>query len=211
MDAGREVIPLGRRCLSGQPAFAQRASCGRAEPAAGQARRRLRVTLGAPDVTCQAARVQHDALPLAGTAEIADRMGVTTAAIHMWRSRHHDFPQPVAKLRAGSVYWWPDVEAWVSRTGRYGPSLGLGVLDDEQWARIEPLLPLSDRRGRARRDHRQVVEGMVFRHRTGLRWRDMPARFGPWGTIFRRYNRYQEDGTWDGILQVLESDTVDQP
>jgi transposase len=50
------------------------------------------------------------------------------------------------------------------------------VLDDPQWARIEPLMPSSQgQRGRPFRDHRQVIEGIVYRFRTGIAWRDLPG------------------------------------
>ena len=81
------------------------------------------------------------------------------------------------------------------------------VLDDRMWARIEPLLPSSDgRRGRPFRDHRQVLEGIVFRLRKGVPWRDLPADFGPWQTAWKRYTRFALDGTWDKILTRLQAD-----
>ena len=74
------------------------------------------------------------------------------------------------------------------------------VLTDAQWARIEPLLPSSDgQRGRPFRDHRQVIEGIVYRLRTGVAWRDLPDSFGPWQTIWKRHRRFSSDGTWDKI------------
>lgn len=74
------------------------------------------------------------------------------------------------------------------------------VLDDAQWARIEPLMPSSDgQRGRPFRDHRQVIEGIVYRFRTGVAWRDLPESFGPWQTIWKRHKRFSIDGTWDKI------------
>lgn len=64
------------------------------------------------------------------------------------------------------------------------------------WARIEPLLSCSDgQRGRPFREHRQVVEGIVFRLRTAAPWRDLPVEFGPWQTIWKRHNRFAKDGT----------------
>lgn len=74
------------------------------------------------------------------------------------------------------------------------------VLSDVQWARIEPLMPSSDgQRGRPFRDHRQVVEGIVYRLRTGIAWRDLPDRFGPHQTVSKRHRRFCADGTWDKI------------
>lgn len=78
------------------------------------------------------------------------------------------------------------------------------VISDEQWAIVEPLLPSSDgNRGRPFRDHRQVVEGIVYRYRTGIVWRDMPAEFGPWQTVWKRHRRFAGDGTWDKALAHL--------
>ncbi|WP_154663697.1 transposase, partial [Saccharomonospora iraqiensis] len=55
-------------------------------------------------------------------------------------------------------------------------------LTDEQWAVVEPLLPVSGVRGRPRVDDRQVINGMLYKCRTGIAWRDLPQRYGPWKT-----------------------------
>jgi transposase len=74
------------------------------------------------------------------------------------------------------------------------------ALSDAQWARVEPLMPSSDGlRGRPFRDHRQVVEAIIYRFRTGIAWRDLPACFGPWQTAWKRHKRFSVDGTWDKI------------
>ena len=79
------------------------------------------------------------------------------------------------------------------------------MLSDEQWARVEPLLPSSvGKKSRPFRDHRQVVEGIVYRYRTGVPWRDLPReQFGPWQTVWKRHRRFAGDGTWDRVLGVL--------
>ena len=85
------------------------------------------------------------------------------------------------------------------------------VLSDEQWERIEPLMPSSDgQRGRPFRDHRQVVEGIIYRLRTGIAWRDLPASFGPHQTVSKRHRRFSKDGTWDRIHArlVAEADAA---
>ena len=85
------------------------------------------------------------------------------------------------------------------------------VLTDAQWARIEPLMPCSDgNRGRPFRDHRQVIEGIVYRLRTGIAWRDLPASFGPWQTVWKRHKRFSVDGTWDKVHArlVAEADAA---
>ena len=85
------------------------------------------------------------------------------------------------------------------------------VLTEAQWTRIEPLLPSSDgQRGRPFRDHRQVIEGIVYRLRTGIAWRDLPESFGPWQTVWKRHRRFSADGTWDRIHArlVAEADAA---
>jgi len=85
------------------------------------------------------------------------------------------------------------------------------VLNDAQWARIEPLMPSSEgQRGRPFRDHRHVVEAIVYRLRTGVAWRDLPEGFGPWQTAWKRHKRFSSDGTWDKIHArlVAEADAA---
>lgn len=79
------------------------------------------------------------------------------------------------------------------------------VFTDEQWEQIEPLLPSNaGRRGRPFGDNRRVVEGIAYRYRTGIPWRDLPREeFGPWKTVWKRHRRYAGDGTWDRVLARL--------
>ena len=79
-------------------------------------------------------------------------------------------------------------------------------LSEAAWARIEPLMPQAEGRSRPWCDHRQVVEGIVFRYRTGVAWRDLPERFGPWQTVWKRHHRFATDGTWDMLLRVIQSE-----
>lgn len=74
-------------------------------------------------------------------------------------------------------------------------------------------MPSSDgQRGRPFRDHRQVVEGIIYRFRTGVPWRDLPASFGPQQTVAKRHRRFSADGTWDKILArlIAEADAAGQ-
>lgn len=80
----------------------------------------------------------------------------------------------------------------------------LSVLTDAQWERIEPLMPSSEgRRGRPFNDHRLTVEGIIYRFRVGIPWRDLPRDYGPWQSIWKRHRRFSSDGTWDAILSRL--------
>ncbi|MFD7070574.1 IS5 family transposase [Streptomyces sp. NPDC059913] len=78
---------------------------------------------------------------------------------------------------------------------------GRGELTDTAWERIEPLLPRVDGRGRPWRDHRQVVNGVLWRLRTGAPWRDLPERYGPWQTAYERFAQWEADGTWAKLLK----------
>lgn len=88
------------------------------------------------------------------------------------------------------------------------------VFSDEQWARIEPLLPSNrGRRGHPFGDNRRVVEAIAYRYRTGIPWRDLPREpFVPWQTAWKRHRRYAQDGTWDRVLAQLlaEADAAGQ-
>lgn len=79
------------------------------------------------------------------------------------------------------------------------------VITDEIWTWMEPLLPSSDgQRGRPFRDHRLMVEAICWRLRTGAPWRDLPERFGPWQTVWTRFDRWSADGTWALLLKAAQ-------
>ena len=78
------------------------------------------------------------------------------------------------------------------------------LLSDVQWSLIEGLLPgPTGRKGRPFADARSVVEAIVYRYRTGIAWRDLPAVFGPWQTVWTWHHRMAGDGTWDRVLDRL--------
>ncbi|WP_443033576.1 transposase [Streptomyces sp. CA2R101] len=69
-----------------------------------------------------------------------------------------------------------------------------GDPSDTEWDRLRPFLPVSNRRCGRRRDHRQVIDGILHRLRTGVQWRDLPERFGPWKTVYERRRLWSADG-----------------
>lgn len=78
-------------------------------------------------------------------------------------------------------------------------------LSDLEWALLEPLLPdRAPRRARPWKDHRQVVNGVLWRTRTGSPWRDLPASYGSWKTVYNRHRRWSADGTWTRVLTELQ-------
>jgi transposase len=80
-----------------------------------------------------------------------------------------------------------------------------GELTDEAWARIGPLLPEYGRRGGRWREHRTVVNGILWKLRTGAPWRDLPERYGPWQTCYDRFVRWRRDGTWERLLSQAQT------
>ena len=79
-------------------------------------------------------------------------------------------------------------------------------LTDAEWDLLQPLLPTDPPRGGRWRDHRTVISGILFRERTGVPWRDLPARFGNWKTVYQRKRRWALDGTWHHIAERLRLD-----
>jgi transposase len=75
-------------------------------------------------------------------------------------------------------------------------------LSDEQFALIEPLLPVPTR-GPQRADDRITLNGIFWKLCSGAPWRDVPARYGKWQTVYERFRRYRERGVFDRILAAL--------
>lgn len=69
---------------------------------------------------------------------------------------------------------------------------------------IEGMLPRpTGRKGRPFSDARLMVEGIVYRYRCGIAWRDLPDVFGPWQTVWTWHQRMATDGTWDVVHAKL--------
>lgn len=76
------------------------------------------------------------------------------------------------------------------------------LLNDVEWAKIEPLLP-TGRRGAHRVDDRRIISGIVYMLRSGARWRDCPAAYGPYTTVYNRFNRWSKQGVWEALFKAL--------
>ena len=80
-------------------------------------------------------------------------------------------------------------------------------LTDAQWAKLAPLLPPQrPKMGRPPKDHRLIVEAIVWLDRTGAPWRDLPAHYGPWETVASRFYRWRRQGIWDRVLARVQAD-----
>ncbi|MET8168487.1 IS5 family transposase [Streptomyces sp. NPDC005329] len=84
--------------------------------------------------------------------------------------------------------------------------MGRGDLTDEQWALLEPLLPNRAKAGRPPAwPRRQLIDGIRFRVRTGVPWRDVPVEYGPWNRVYDLFRRWQRNGTWHRTPTLLQS------
>ena len=78
------------------------------------------------------------------------------------------------------------------------------LLSDTQWDLISDLMPgPTGKKGRPFADSRMIIEGIIYRYRCGIAWRDLPEVFGPWQTVWQRHKRMADDGTWDLVQQRL--------
>jgi transposase len=79
-----------------------------------------------------------------------------------------------------------------------------GLMTDEEWAIFAPVLTMpSLRGGRPLNNHRHRLDGILWICRTGAPWRDLPAAFGKWNSVWKQFRRWCESGVWDLLLQAL--------
>lgn len=77
-------------------------------------------------------------------------------------------------------------------------------LSDVQWSILEPHLPTnSPKGGRPWNDHRQTINGILWKLNTGAQWRDIPERYGKYQSLYDRYTYWRKTGLWDHLMQML--------
>jgi transposase len=79
-------------------------------------------------------------------------------------------------------------------------------LDDRQWAKIEAWIAANRGRGRPGKNDRNFFEAVLWWRRTGAPWRDLPEVFGPWTTVFNRFDRWSRKGKWLHLFEALKTD-----
>lgn len=78
------------------------------------------------------------------------------------------------------------------------------ALTDEQWDRIKDLVPGKDGDpGRSGSNNRLFIDAVLYVLKTGVPWRDLPERFGNWNSVWRRFDRWGENGIWEKIVKEL--------
>ena len=82
-------------------------------------------------------------------------------------------------------------------------------LTDEQWELIKDVFPPPAKTGRPPSDRRKIMDGVLWILRTGAPWRDLPEEYGPWGTVWDLFDKWNADGTLDEILHRLQAAKVD--
>jgi transposase len=80
------------------------------------------------------------------------------------------------------------------------------ALTDRQWDRVRDLFERPQGRGGRWRDHREMLDAVLWVMKTGAQWRDLPGRFGPWQTAYSRFSRWRADGTLDRAVARLQRD-----
>jgi putative transposase len=83
-------------------------------------------------------------------------------------------------------------------------------LDVRQWRRVASFLEVMGGRGRPGRNDRNFIEAVLWWRRTGVPWRDLPTEFGPWKTVFNRFDAWSKKGIWVKLFACLRVDSDDE-
>ena len=79
-----------------------------------------------------------------------------------------------------------------------------GDLTATEWRDLKEMLATArSRRGRPPEQTRAVINGILWRLRTGAPWRDIPVRYGDWNKIYRRFRRWSQSGIWASVAVAL--------
>jgi len=78
-------------------------------------------------------------------------------------------------------------------SGRY-------AISDSQWQLIEDIVSPAQSMGRPRKDDKQMLNGIFGTLCSGVKWRDLPVRYGPWSIVYARFRQWRDDGTFEAVL-----------
>ena len=77
-------------------------------------------------------------------------------------------------------------------------------MTEEQWRIVEAVIPKQKAGPEATRGDRLFIDAVLFRAKTGMPWRDLPERFGPWKSVYNRFNNWAKKGHWEAIFKALQ-------
>jgi transposase len=80
------------------------------------------------------------------------------------------------------------------------------MLRDDQWVRVAPMLPGKDTDRGPTADNHLFLEAVLWVLRTGSPWRDLPAAFGLWNSVYQRFRRWSKTGVWHRLFTELAKD-----
>ena len=86
-------------------------------------------------------------------------------------------------------------------------------LKEEQWNRIKDMLSpeRKPQGGRPGKSNREMLNAMIYWLNTGVPWRDLPERFGPWQSVYSRFRAWTKAGVWEAVLtNLIQQDIVDE-
>jgi transposase len=78
------------------------------------------------------------------------------------------------------------------------------ALSDEHWKQIEPFVSSSRTGPPTKLGDRLFIDAVLYRAKTGIPWRDLPARFGPWKSVYNRFRNWSKKGAWAAVLKALQ-------
>jgi transposase len=88
--------------------------------------------------------------------------------------------------------------------------LSRGDLSEAEWRLLKDLLPAErGRKSRPAHDNRTIVNGILWRIRTGAPWRDVPEKYGKWMTVYQRFRRWSAAGVWEVAAATLAQAMAD--
>lgn len=106
-------------------------------------------------------------------------------------------------MRAGKFFKTPKLKG-LDKLRRLG-LMRKHELTQTQWKKIKGLLPAEKKphAGRPAKDNRAMLHAMIYWLNTGVAWRDLPERFGPWQSVYTRLRRWSDKGVWTPVLNEL--------
>jgi len=84
------------------------------------------------------------------------------------------------------------------------------ALSDPNWQRLEQILDASRPGPKPKIGDREFINAVLYRAKTGIPWRDLPERFGPWKTVYNRFNRWSAAGLWEIMFAALSIELDDE-